>query len=219
VVSISSGRTATNRIILFRFCGMPVPALCATRRGQRRTRTQESLRKLRQGRCPCSSPLSKRPRRKAWASTPSSFTSTMITNWEFIHGSFCGTGVRARNARRRGPATQALIVRKCDGPDFSGPTNSWVLTAPCDYFISIDRDSSQSSYFCREAIPAFASHRACAQNTERGPDGIRTRICYRRVTPREGIYSRFARIITVGRHNRTCACFTRGTAPVNPCKI
>src|SRR5271166_238074 len=94
--------------------------------------------------------------------------------------------------------SQQREARKCDGPDFSGPNNSWVLTAPCDSF-SIERHSSQSSYFCREAIPAFAPHRTCAQRTERGPDGIRTRICDRRrvlcshyTTGPERVYLRLA---------------------------
>ena len=48
----------------------------------------------------------------------------MTTSWGFIRGSFCGIGVRARSARRRGPTKWALSTRKCVGPDFSGPDNS-----------------------------------------------------------------------------------------------
>lgn len=59
-------------------------------------------------------------------------------------------------------AMNLLASTKRDGPDFSGPDNSWVLAAPCDPF-SIDRDRSQSSYFCREAVPAFAPYRTRAQ--------------------------------------------------------
>jgi hypothetical protein len=201
---------------------MPALAPYATRSDPKPTNSQESLRNSRQERCPCSSPPSRRRQRKEWANTPSSFISTTDTSWEYIRGSFCGIGVRVRSVRRRGLATQVLIHRKCIGPDFSGPNNSWVLTAPCDY-LSIDRDNSPSSYFCREAVPAFAPHRTCAHNTERGPDGIRTRICYRRrvlcsryTTGPQRIYSRFARIITVGSHNRTGLCFKRGTVAANP---
>jgi hypothetical protein len=74
--------------------------------------------------------------------------------------------------------------------------------------LSIGRGNFQSSYFCRKAIPAFASHRTGAQKNERGPDGIRTRICDRRrvlcsryTTGPERVYLRLARIITVGYHN------------------
>src|SRR5580704_3227198 len=93
-------------------------------------------------------------------------------------------------------------------PRFLGANNSWVLTAPCDS-LSIARDNSQSSYFCREAVPAFAPHRTSAQKTERGPGGIRTRICYRRrvlcsryTTGPQKVYLPMAGNITVGCHNR-----------------
>ncbi len=153
---ISSGKTATGRTILSPFCAMPVLAPYATRSGARRIASQEKLRNSPPARCLCSSLPSKRLRRTAWASTQSSFISTTITSWGFIRGSSCGIGVRARSAKLNGRDS------KSDGPDFSGPNNSWANTAPCDSF-SIDSDNSQSSYFCREAIPAFPSHRTRAQ--------------------------------------------------------
>src|SRR5271166_1854834 len=63
-------------------------------------------------------------------------------------------------------------------PRFLG-AKIWAPTAPCDNF-SIGRPNLQSSYFCREAIPASLLTEPAPLNPERGPDGIRTRICYRR---------------------------------------
>ena len=103
---------------------MPVLARCVMRRDPNRTSGRVSLQNLPPGLCRCSSPRSRRFRRKAWANTRSSFISTMTTSWGFIRGSFCGIGVRARSARRPGPTKWALSTRKCVGPDFSGPDNS-----------------------------------------------------------------------------------------------
>jgi hypothetical protein len=147
---------AIGRIIPFPSCVMPVLARCATKRDPRRTSSRESLQNLPPGLCPCISLRSRRFRRRAWANTQSSFISTMITSWGFILGSFCGIGVRAKSARRRGLTKLALITRKCDGPDFSGPDNSRVFTAPCDSF-SINHNRSRPSYFVGKL--SFASHK------------------------------------------------------------
>jgi hypothetical protein len=170
---------ATSRIIPFPSCGMLVRVPYATRSGARRTGSQENLRNLRQGRCLCSSPPSKRPRRTAWASTRSSFISTTITSWGFTHGSSCGTGVRARSARRRGPTGSALIPRNAKAPISQGQIILGYLQHPATCS-SIDRDNFQSSYFCRKLSLLSLPNRTRAQNAERGPDWIQARTCYRR---------------------------------------
>jgi ATP-dependent DNA helicase UvrD/PcrA len=127
--------------------------------------------------------------------------------------------------RASSPGGTGSSLEKCDGPDFSGPNNSWAPTAPCDSF-SIDRHSSQSSYFCREAIPAFAPHRTRARNTERGPDGIRTRICDRRrvlcsrytTGPERERVLAFGKIITVGCHNELACVPKRNYNDESPVK-
>ena len=165
---------------------MPVRARCAMRREAKRTCSQERLRSQRRERCPCSNLQSKPLQQKALASTRSSFSSTTGMSWGFIRGSSCGNGARARSARRRGPA---MLVRntKMRWLRFLGATILGYLQHPATV-LSIDRHDFQSSYFCREAIPAFASHRTCVRRTDRGPDGIRIRICYRRMGP-QTIYS------------------------------
>ncbi len=87
-------------------------------------------------RCPCSSRPPSRLPPKPSVSMPSSFIGTTATNWEFIPGNSCGTGVPARNARRQGLSPRHRS--RNNSLDFSGTNHSGAFTAPSGNF-SISR--------------------------------------------------------------------------------
>ena len=81
------------------FCGMPVPARYATKSAGRQGGSPESRPSLHRALCLCSSPPLSRPRRKPSANTLSSSIGTTAMSWDFIPGSSCAIGARAKSAR------------------------------------------------------------------------------------------------------------------------
>src|SRR5579859_1734788 len=88
----------------------------------------------------------------------------------------------AAESKSGGTAWQASR-KKQRASVFQGPSTFGLIRHPATTSVS-SRHLRESSYFCWERSSHFAPHRTSAPiEPKRGPDGIRTRICYRREVP------------------------------------